>query len=147
MALNLNGDRLMRLPIEDSKANYLAGFWKWVELMAADDYQGGTGGPVLADGDHVHAGQAQGAGHHLLRWRGPVVGGGAERAAVAVINDAADFQPRNPEGWGWFMAQVPVTTEPADPKNDEIPLMGLASSFFVKQLAGRYVLEFEIFHL
>jgi hypothetical protein len=45
------------------------------------------------------------------------------------------------------MAQVPVTTEPADPRNDEIPLMGVAASFFVRELAGRYVLEFEIFHL
>ena len=45
------------------------------------------------------------------------------------------------------MAQVPLTTEPADPKNDEIPLMGLASSFFVRELDGKYVLEFEIFHV
>lgn len=66
---------------------------------------------------------------------------------VGVINDMAEFQPRNREGWGWFMAQIPVTTEPADPKNDEIPLMGVAASFFVRELAGRYVLEFEIFHL
>ncbi len=38
--LNLNGDQLIRFPVEDSKANYLAGFWRWVELLAADDYQG-----------------------------------------------------------------------------------------------------------
>ncbi len=40
VTLNLNGDRLIRFPMEDSKANYLAGFWSWVELLAADDYQG-----------------------------------------------------------------------------------------------------------
>lgn len=45
------------------------------------------------------------------------------------------------------MAQVPVTTEPADPKNDGIPLMDVAASFFVRELSGQYVLEFEIFHL
>jgi hypothetical protein len=44
------------------------------------------------------------------------------------------------------MAQIPLTTRPADPKDDAIPLMGLASSFFVRELAGRHVLEFEIFH-
>ena len=66
---------------------------------------------------------------------------------IGVINDAAEYQPCNQEGWGWFMAQVPVTTETCDPKNDEIPLMGLASSFFVRERQGYYVLEFEIFHL
>lgn len=30
------------------------------------------------------------------------------------------------------MAQAPITTEPADPKNEEIPLMGGAASFFVR---------------
>ena len=39
VTLNLNGDRLIQLPVEDSKANYLAGFWRWVELLAASDYQ------------------------------------------------------------------------------------------------------------
>jgi hypothetical protein len=52
---------------------------------------------------------------------------------IGVIDDAAEFQPRNREGWGWFLAQVPLTTEPADPKNDVIPLMGLAASFFVRE--------------
>ena len=28
----------------------------------------------------------------------------------------------------------------------DIPLMGVAASFFVRELAGQYVLEFEIFH-
>lgn len=28
----------------------------------------------------------------------------------------------------------------------DIPLMGVAVSFFVRELAGKYVLEFEIFH-
>jgi hypothetical protein len=69
-----------------------------------------------------------------------------ERLA-GVINDAAEFQPRNAEGWGWFLAQVPVTNEPADPKDDKIPLMGVANSFFVRQLGEHYVLEHEIIHL
>jgi hypothetical protein len=44
------------------------------------------------------------------------------------------------------MAQIPLTTEPADPKNDEIPLMGLATSFYVRRHHEHYVMEFEIFH-
>lgn len=42
---------------------------------------------------------------------------------------------------------MPVTTEPADPKDDKIPLMGLASSFFVRQFGEHFVLEHEIFHV
>jgi hypothetical protein len=45
------------------------------------------------------------------------------------------------------MAQIPLTTQPANPKDDEIPLMGLASSFFVRELGANYVLELEIFHV
>ena len=48
---------------------------------------------------------------------------------------------------GWFLAQVPVTTEPADPKDDKISLMGVANSFFVRQFGEYYVLEHEIIHL
>jgi hypothetical protein len=44
------------------------------------------------------------------------------------------------------MAQIPLTTRPSDPKDDEIPLMGLATSFFVRRLDTHGVLEFEIFH-
>jgi hypothetical protein len=65
---------------------------------------------------------------------------------IGVINDATEPQPRNREGWGWFMAQVPLTTELVDPKSDRLPLMGLASSFFVRELGGMYVMELEIFH-
>jgi len=66
---------------------------------------------------------------------------------IGVINDAAAFQPRNAQASGWFLAQIPLTTESGDPKNDEIPMMGLASSFFVREYGGQYVLEFEIFHV
>jgi hypothetical protein len=65
---------------------------------------------------------------------------------VTVINDDAQFEPQNQDGRGWFMAQVPVTTEPDDPKNDAIPLMGVASSFFVRPWRDYFVLEHEIFH-
>lgn len=147
MAVNLNGDRLIRLPVEDTKANYLAGFWRWVELMAVDDYQAAL--------EALHWPKGTTFTPAILKERVTTFFGGDNPWSVVVPNDrlvgviydAAEFQPRNHEGWGWFMAQVPITTEPADPKNDEIPLMGVAASFFVRELAGQYVLEFEIFHL
>jgi hypothetical protein len=146
-SLKLNGSQLIRLPIVDSKANYLAGFWQWVELLAADNYRGAL--------EALHWPKGTSWTAEKLRERVTTFFGGdapwsvvvPNDRLVAVINDAAEFQPGNRDGWGWFMAQVPVTTEPADPKNDEIPLMGIASSFFVRELGGQYVLEFEIFHL
>ncbi len=145
--LNLNGDRLIRLPLVDSKANYLDGFWRWVELLAADDYRGAL--------EALHWPKGASWTPERLKERITTFFGGnapwsvvvPNERLVAVINDAAEFQPPKREGWGWFMAQVPVTTEPADPKNDEIRLMGLACSFFVRERDGQYVLEFEIFHL
>ncbi len=76
-----------------------------------------------------------------------MVGGGAQERLVGVINDAAEVRPRGEDGSGWLLALVPLTTEPADPKDDKIPLMGLASSFFVREYGGMYVLEFEVFHV
>lgn len=147
VSLNLNGDRLICLPLVDAKGNYLDGFWRWVELLAANDYQGalealywprGTSWTPEALKDRITTFWGGDAPWSVVM---------PNERLVGVINDDAKFQPRNQDGWGWFMAQVPVTTEPADPKNDEIPLMGVASSFFVRQLGEHYVLEHEIFHL
>jgi hypothetical protein len=143
----LDGDRLIRLPTEDSKANYLAGFWHWIEFLASDDYQGAIEALYWPKGTSFTP--------KTLKERVTTFYGGdapwsvvvPNNRLIAVINDAAQFQARGGDGFGWFMAQIPLTTEPADPKNDKIPLMGLASSFFVRERNGAYVLEFEIFHL
>jgi hypothetical protein len=138
---------LVRLPVEDSKANYLAGFWRRVDLLAADDYRGALEALYWPKGTSFTP--------HKLKERVTTFFGGDEPWSVVVpndrligvINDAAEFQPQNRVGWAWFMAQVPLTTEPADPKNDGIPLMGLATSFVVREVGGKYVLELEIFHV
>ena len=146
-ALNLNGDRLIRLPVMDTEANYLTGFWQWVELLAADDYHGALEALHWPDGTSWTP--------EKLKERITTFWGGdapwsvvvPNERLVGVINDAAEFQPQNAGRTGWLLAQVPVTTEPADPEDDKIPLMGVASSFFVRQVGGHYVLEHEIFHL
>ncbi len=145
--LYLNGNRVIRLPLLDTKANYLDGFWRWVELLAADDYQGAL--------EALHWPKETLWTPEALKDRITTFWGGdapwsvvvPNERLVGVINDDAQFEPRNQDGWGWFMAQVPVTTEPANPKDDKIPLMGVASSFFVRQRGEHYVLEHEIFHL
>lgn len=146
MALNLNADRLIRLPAQDSKANYLAGFWQWVELMAADDYQGALEALYWPKGTTWTPAKLKERITTFFSGDEPWSVVVPNDRLIGVVNDAAEFQSPNREGWGWLMAQIPLTTRPADPKDDAIPLMGLASSFFVRELAGRYVLEFEIFH-
>ena len=143
----MSGELLIRLPVQDSKENYLEGFWRWVRLLADDDYQGAL--------ESLHWPRGSTWTQDTLKERVTTFFGGKDPWTVVipndrlvkVINDASDFQPRNQKGWGWLMAQIPVTTEPDDPKKDNILLMGLAASFFVREHQGHYVLEFEIFHV
>jgi len=138
---NLSTDRLIRLPLEDTKATYLIGFWRWVELLAANDYQGAI--------DALYWREPSSWTPEVLKERITRFWGGdapwtvvvPNDRLIGVINDDAKFE------LGWFMAQVPVTTEPANPKNDEIPLMGIASSFFVRQQGNSNVMEHKIFHV
>jgi hypothetical protein len=146
-SLNLDGERLIRLSRVDSKANYLDGFWQWVDLLANDDYQGAL--------EALHWPRGTSWTPEELKNRITTFFGGDDPWSVVVpndrligvINDAAQYEPHPREGRGWFMVQIPVTTEPGDPKNDQIPLMGLASSFSVREHQGHYVLEFELFYL
>ena len=139
--MELNSERLILLPLVDSKSNYLDGFWRWVELLANDDYH------RALEGLHWPCGTSW-TPESLKNRITTFFGGDAPWSVVVpnerligVIDDDAQYER------GWFMAQIPLTTEPADPKNDAIPLMGLASSFFVRQIEEHYVLEFEIFHV
>ena len=139
--MELNGHHLIRLPREDSKSNYLEGFWRWVAILADGDYQRALEALYWPEGTTWTSAE--------LKKRITTFFGGDDPWSVVipndrlvnVINDAAEHAD------GWLMAQVPLTTEPSDPKNDEIPLMGLAASFFVREHQGSYVLEFEIFHV
>jgi hypothetical protein len=145
--MDLNGKRLIRLPVDDSRQNYLAGFWRWVELLAANDYRAAI--------EALYWPEPTSWTPDTLRQRVTTFFGGDAPWSVVIPNErlvsaidaAAEFLPRNNEHMGWFLAQIPLTTCPTDPKSDEIPLMGLACSFFVRERAGALVMEHEIFHL
>jgi len=145
--MQANEERLIRLPIQDSKENYLEGFWQWVRLLAQDDYQGAL--------ESLYWSRDVSWTQNALKERVTTFFGGCHPWTVVipndrlvkVINDSAEFQARNAKEWGWLMAQIPVTTEPEDPMRDDIPLMGLATSFLMRQHEGHYVMEFEIFHV
>ena len=133
--------------MRDSKENYLEGFWQWVRHLEKDDFQGALEA-LYWSRDISWTPEA------LKKHVTTFFGGAATWTVVVpndrlvkVIDDAAEFEARNAEGWGWLMAQIPVTTEPKDPKRDDIPLMGLATSFFLREHQSHYVMEFEIFHL
>jgi len=142
----INGDRLIRLPCEDSKENYLAGFWRWVEILADADYDHAVAALYWA--------KAPAWAPSVLEKAVTTFFGGKEPWSVVVpnarlvglINDAAQCDAGRNEGGGWLMAQIPLTTAPSDPKSDQIPLMGLAASFFVRPDDAGYVLELEMFH-
>lgn len=142
-----HSQNLIQLPILDSKENYLEGFWQWVRRLEQDDYQGALDGLYWQQGSSWTP--------DALRTRVTTSFGGRDPWAVVipnarlvkVINDAAEFEGRNAEGRGWLLAQIPLTTDPKNPKRDDLPLMGLAVSFFVREHQSRYVMEFEIFHL
>jgi hypothetical protein len=145
--LKLNSDRLIQLPLVDTKENSLSGFWRWVELLAADDYVGALEALYWPEPPMWTPEKLK---HFIATfWGGDKAWSVVvpNERLVGAINNLAEFQPVDTEDRGWLLAHVPITNEPADPKNDNIPLNGLASSFFVRPLQGCYVLEHEIFHL
>lgn len=146
-SLNQNLNRLIRLPVKDSKANYLSGFWQWVKLLADSDYQGALDALLWPKGQYFTGEQFKNRVTKFYGGDEPWSVVVPNDRLIRVVNDAAEFEPRNADRCGWFIAQVPVTTEPTDPTSDAIPLMGIACSFFVRELDGNYVLEFEIFHI
>ena len=141
----INGDRLIRLPLEDTKANYLRGFWEWVHFLAEDDYTRALQSLYWPNKAFTPK---------QLKNRITRFWGGAKPWSVVVPNQRliqvieaeAQFSPRNETQDGWFLAQIPVTTEPSRPKDDDIPLQGVAVSFSVREREASYVLALEIFH-
>jgi hypothetical protein len=145
--VQLNGEHLIRLPCEDSKTNYLDGFWRWVAILAGEDYQRALEALFWPTGTTWTPSALKESVTKFFGGNDPWSVVIPNDRLVNVINEASEHEAGRQGGGGWFMAQIPLTTEPGDPKNDQIPLMGLATSFFVREHQGSYVLEFEIFHL
>lgn len=141
--LQINGPNLIRLPCENSNQNFLNGFWQWVEILTLGNYK-------LAV-ESLYWERKPWGPEDLERQITtffsktvplfPVI---PNQRLIKLVNDNAEVQ-WDQEG-GWVLAQIPMTNEPAKSKDDDVPLMGLAASFFVRKFEGSYVLEFEIFH-
>jgi hypothetical protein len=134
------------LPPVHSKENYLSGFWLWVECLAQHDYQRAIESLDWPDG---HPWRSEDLKKQITTF----FGGPAPWTViipndrlVAIVNEAAEFQPPGSHAYGWFLAHVPVTNSNLDPKDDAIPLQGLATSFFVRSFGEQYAMSIEIFH-
>lgn len=144
--LTINGNHLVSLPIEDTKENYLNGFWRWVRFLANDDYTRGV--EAIYWPENVVFTPVQLRERMAKFWGGPlpwfvVI---PNDRLIGAVNDEAQFKPSTLNEAGWFMAQIPVTTEPLRSKADDVILQGVAVSFFVREFERRYVLDFEVFH-
>src|SRR5262249_18273526 len=144
--MNINGDHLISLPPENTKENYLSGFWRWVGYLADDDYTRAV--EAIYWPKIVVFTPAQLKERVTTFWGGPTPWSVVipNDRLIRAVNGDAQFEPPNRNGRGWFMAQIPVTTEPLRSKADDVILQGVAASFFVGEFERRYVLDFEIFH-
>lgn len=145
--MQLNGEHLIRLPRKDSKSNYLGGFWRWVSILAEGDYQRALEAFYWPEGTTWTPDTLKDRVTKFFDGSKPWSVVVPNERLINVNNDAAEYGGGRPGGGGWFLAQIPLTTDPSDPTNDAIPLIGLAVSFYVREHRGSYVVELEIFHL
>ena len=123
---------------------YLDAYWQWVTLMADGDYDAAI--------DALYWGrdkpEPSGIRHSIEHFFG-----GPDPWSVVVpnerlideINRRAEVHLATDNKRGMFIAHIPVTTRPEDPKDDKIPLMGLGVEMFVRDVGGANLLEFGIF--
>lgn len=153
--MKLNGDALIRLPLVHSKDNYLAGFWQWVAMMESGDYDRAIAALYWPRSLWRLKPSATWTPVKLRDRVTSFFGGDRPWSVVipndrliGVINAACEcVLPGGNRGEGWFMSQIPLTNEPENPKDDGLPLMGLATSFFVRRFQNSLVLAHEIFHV
>jgi hypothetical protein len=141
---------LIRIDGPPTRDAFLRAFWLWVEILANGD----TARASAA----LHWDQSP-RDPHALSSQIQRFWGGDRSWHVVVPNDrlvrqvseAAQFSllnSRRSDGRiAWGLAQVPVTTEPERAKEDDVPVMGVAVSFFLKGVPGGLALEFEIIHV
>jgi hypothetical protein len=143
--MNRDDPRIL-LPPVDSKENYLAGFWQWVQFLALRDYRRAI---ESLHWPNRRPWTPEDLEKHISTFFGgstPWVAVVPNQRLIGVVNDAAQFEPRGKNAYGWFLAQIPVTNSNLDPKDDAIPLHGLATSFFVNEIGDRLAISIEIFH-
>jgi hypothetical protein len=142
-----NSDPLIRIPLLDTKQNYLSGFWRWIELLAAGQYEAAATAVLWSNPHGMQAEALQQRIHTFFGGDLPWYVVVPNERLQNIINDSADVVLRETGGAGWMMVQLPLTTTPGDAQNDALHLVGLACTFFVLEFEGNYVLQHEMFHI
>lgn len=141
--MNINENNLILLPQENTKQNFLNGFWQWVEILAANDYAKAVNA-LYWDKKPWEPDSLRNKITTFFSKTKPYVPVIPNQRLINVVNENAEIDWNQDVGWG--MAQIPVTNEPENSKQDDVPLMGLAVSFFLRKYLDNYVMEIEIFH-
>ena len=153
-------DALIRLPRVDARESYLLGFWRFVELLAANRYEDAVAGLLWPGGRRVDPNGFRQAIEGFFGGDEPWSVIIPNERLVAVINEAAEVElpvehaaraccddPKfHGHGPGWMLCQIPVTNEPQRAKEDDVVLMGVAASFILEAQEDAYVMGFEMFH-
>ena len=154
-----NDEHLIRLPLKPSKQDCVDAFWKWVGILARDDFVGAVDSLRWSDrGGHTP---------DSLKESVTTFFGGDKPWSVVMPNarligvisehfefEQIDDRPSVWQWWrkkptsnrAWFRGMIPLTNEPANPLDDGLPLMGLAVSFGVRPEGDSCVLHFELFY-
>ena len=141
--LQINGARLIRMRRENSNDVFVNGFWQWIEILESGDYTRAVEAlywqnkPPKPSAFKKQIATFFGKATPLF----PVI---PNTRLINVVNDAMEIDWQ--DDGGWAMAQIPLTDDPTKARDDDVALMGLATSFFIRDLNGQYVLEHEIFH-
>lgn len=135
----------MQLPAERADATFREAFWKWVEFLAAGDFQAALEAVRWAEDSDMTAEKLEERIATFFNDQdnmAPIV---PNERLVALINGQMEIEWDEEDGWG--SALLPVSTEPRRAKEDDVSLMGIAVSFFVVAEGDHQVLEFERFHV
>jgi len=143
--LQINGSNLILLPQENTEQNFLDGFWKWIEILASGDYVKATEA-LYWEREPWKPDKLKHQITTFFSKTEPFIPVIPNQRLINVVNENSEIVWNQDGDGGWAMAQIPVTNEPENSKEDDVPLMGLAASFFVRKHLDYYVLEFEIFH-
>ena len=141
--MQINETNLILLPQENTEQNFLNGFWQWVEILATDDYVKAIEA-LYWDQKPWEPEALKNKITTFFSKTEPYVPVIPNQRLVNVVNENAETDFGEDGGWG--LAQIPVTNEPENSKQDDVLLMGLAVSFFLRKHLDYYVMEIEIFH-
>ena len=139
---------------EKSLENILDGFWKWIQLLDDGNFEKAVEAIYWEDSRPISPENLKERITTFFEWDGkPMDIVYPCEELKEIVNNAVeleweDYHQPTENHVGWCMVQVPVTNEKAEAKKStNAGLWGVAASFFIIEINGKYAFDFEIFHL